>query len=92
MYTSYQNCIIPDKKKEICSKDPFMKKAYDRIHRHMKIIQLNAECDVNQYRITSCCGVFCSSKFAVFIIKRRMRLISRFQFLAKVSCDNTFRK
>lgn len=44
------------KKKEICSEDPFMKKAYDRIHRHMKIIQINAECDVKQYRITSCWG------------------------------------
>lgn len=58
MYTSYQNCIFPDKKKEICSEDPFMKKAYDRIHRHMKIIQINAECDVKQYRITSCWGFF----------------------------------
>lgn len=67
-----------------------MKKAYDRIHRHMKIIQINSECDVKQYRITSC--YFCSSKFAVFTIKRRMRLILRFQFLAKVSCDKTFQK
>lgn len=65
MYIFYQNCIAPDKKKDM-QWGPIHEKGLWPINRHMKIIQINAECDVKQYRITSCCGFFFAARSLQF--------------------------